>query len=120
MGVNARADLLDGLKIDEGLLADPAKLKGKGTLNQLEDALKKELGPEEFERANVGISELRKVVRLRTGLTHAGAGDRLPAAARSLGFDWPAADWGRAWELVRDRATRAFHTIREAIEAAAD
>ncbi len=103
--MNALADLLDSMKIDGNFLTAPAQIKG--TLNRLEDALKKSLPQPDFDRAEAGIHELQKIVALRTGLTHSEAGKLVPAAARSLGFEWPPGDWQRTWERVRDRAAGA-------------
>jgi hypothetical protein len=113
--MNALADLLDSLKIDGALM--PAPGQTKGTLNRLLAALREALPQDEFERAEVAIKALRSVVAIRTGLHHSDAGHDAPAAARTLGLDWPPADWGSAWEQIRDCAARAVRDVRQAIQA---
>jgi hypothetical protein len=112
--MNAVADLLDSMKIDVSLLASQ---KVDGTLNRMEDALRKQLPPPEFARAEVGLKVLRHAVTLRNALIHSDAGKKAPPAARSLGFNWPPHDWSTAWERVRDQCASAVKEIRQAIEA---
>jgi hypothetical protein len=86
--MNTLADLLDSMKIDGNLLTAATQIRG--TLNRLEDAVKKSLPQPDLDRAEGGLRELQRIVALRTGLTHSDAGKLVPAAARSLGFEWPA------------------------------
>lgn len=111
--MNALADLLDALKIDGNLLATPGVT---GTLNRMQDVLRARLPQAEFDRADAGILVLRNATDLRNGLHHSDAGRKMPLAARKFGLDWPPADWRRAWEHVRDHATRAVREIRQSIE----
>lgn len=113
--MNAIKELIDAVKIDAQLT--PGVKASDGTLTRLELALSANLPQLEFDRAKRGIGVLRDAVNLRNGLIHSASGQKAPAGARGFNIDWPPANWGDAWERVRDQLARAVRDIRQAIEA---
>src|SRR5690606_24565599 len=112
--VNSLADVLDSLRVDDGLLTDP---KTKGAVKRVEEALRRGLTAESYSRVEAPAGVLRDIVRFRVGLTHSGAGNEAHERAYKLGLEWPTSNWGPTWEQIRNLAAAAVREIRQAIEA---
>jgi hypothetical protein len=88
---------------------------GSHPCDRLEARLTKTLPPESHARSVHAVNVLRAAARIRHTGQHSTVGNEVLGAWRDLGVEYPPADWGVAWNMIRGHLVEAIDGIREEI-----
>jgi hypothetical protein len=109
--LNTLTDILARMNIP----TSPETKREEGTLSRLESLIGRVVAGGDPSGIDQALSDLRAVVAIRAGGTHAGARVRRIKGFSTLGLPFPPTGWAEAWQVIEARTVSALNAIREEI-----
>ncbi len=119
-GLSALADTFKHFKIDPALFA-PKEFRGDQTLGQLEEVLRKQLDPPEYQGAKKAIDILRATNNLRAAAQHSKTRFNKFEELQALGIQYyPDVGWKETWNQLRAKVVEALYSISTGLKNAGE